>query len=119
MATVTHMPVSKALDQLRDIEKALEDLHSAVEPQLNTLETPSSRADPFPLKAALSQSRTLEDQLTAITSKVATVRETKGPIRDRLLAFQSKLRNAQTKWNKHLRMLPDEMNTVPTFDTGE
>ncbi len=117
--TTAHMPVGKALDQLHDIERALEDLHSTVEPQLNTLEKPSSRADLFPLKAELSQSLALEDRLAAITSKVPSVRETKGPIHGRLLAFLSKLRNAQTKWNKDLQMLPEETSTVPTFDTRE
>lgn len=114
-----HMPVSKALDQLHDIERALEDLHSTVEPRLNTLEKPSSRADLFPLKAELSQSLALQNRLSAITSKVPSVRETKGPIHGRLLAFLSKLRDAQTEWNKHLKLLPEETSTFPTFDTGQ
>lgn len=108
-----------ALNRLRDTEKAIDALIAEFEQPLQTLDKPSIYSQVFPLKSTLSTARTLQGNLCSIKSRDASVRATKSPIEERLSAFILNLKNAQTKWNKHLGVLPEKENHIPTFDTGE
>ena len=112
-------PVTEALKKLRDTEKAIDTLIAESEQPLQTLDKPSICSQVFPLKSILSAARTLQGNLCSIKSRDSSVRATKSLIEERLSAFILKLKNAQTKWNKHLGVLPEEKNHIPIFDTGE
>jgi len=116
---ITTKPISTALSELRDIEKDLQSLINATVPDLKTLGQPSNRSDDFPLKAALSSARSLQDKLASITNRACSVRESKATVTARLDALLGSLKEAKNKWNTSVRSLPEVKHSIPTHNTGE
>ena len=113
--------VEKPLCQLRDIETLLEDLIASVDGNLGGIGTPDAAKDAFPLLSAISTARTLQSQLSGITSRAASVQETKQSLLARLGEVVTKLEAAKHSWNVQAKGLPprEEYPSDTTFGTSK
>ena len=83
--------------------------------------TPSAANDAFPLLSAISTACTLRAQLTGITSRAASVQETKQALLACLGEVVTKLEAAKGSWGVVAKDLPlrEEYPSDATFRTGE
>jgi hypothetical protein len=98
--------VAESLYWLRDIEMALDSIITVNDGQLGKLGKPQSVKDIFPLSSSISNARTIQNQLTSITSHAASVQETKSCLLARSREFITKLEDAKRLWNKQTEGLP-------------
>lgn len=113
--------IEESLCQLRDIETLLEELTTSVHAKLAGIGTPGAANHTFPLLSAISTARTLRTQLSGITSRAASVQETKSSLLVRLGEIVTTLEAANHSWKMQAKDLPlrEESPSESTFHTGE
>ena len=111
--------VEEILYRLRDIEISLDDLVNSVDGKLGRVGSPGTTDEIFPLLSSISTGRTIRSQLSQITSRAASVQETKSSLLMRLGEVVSKLEHAKHSWNKHAEGLPSEKNFETIFSSGK
>ena len=111
--------IEELLYQLRDIETSLDTLANSVNGKLGCVGYPRTANDVFPLLSSISTARTVQTQLSHITSRAASVQETKSSLLVRLGQVVTKLKDAKCAWNKHAEGLPSQKDFETTFSAGK
>lgn len=114
-----YAPIDDYLNLLCEIEHELSALILVTRPKLACLQEPLACGDPFPLKAALTDARRIQDRLATVNSRAASVREVKSQISDRLSSFLAELKVSQSEWTESLKNLGTPSTTFPTYKNGE
>ena len=98
--------VQDSLYRLCDVEALLEDLILSVNGKLNCIGSPGVANDAFPLLPSISTARSIQNQLSGITSHAAPVQEAKSSICVRLGEVVTTLEAAKHSWNSQAKNLP-------------
>ena len=113
--------VDESLYQLRDIEASLDDFIASVSGQLDRIGYPKFANDVFPLESSISTARTIQIQLSDISSRSVSVQEVRSPLLVRLGDAFTRLEAAKRSWSRRAKVLPAPSNisSQTKFSSGK